>query len=58
MRILLLITLISCAPKHIETENSSQFSDYPEIDIEFEDLEDLPEAGNEESEEERDEEER
>ena len=51
MRQLLLLTLISCAPKHFETDDPTQFSDYPDLEIDFEDLEDLPEAGDEDEEE-------
>ena len=58
MRQLLLLTLISCAPKHFETDDPSQFSDYPDLEIDFEELEDLPEAGEDDGEEEKDEEER
>jgi hypothetical protein len=58
MRFLLLLILISCVPKHIEIDDPSQFSDYPDLEIDFEELEGLPEAGDGESEEEKDEEER
>lgn len=56
MRLLLLITLISCAPKHIETEEEIPFSNYPEIEINIEDLEEFPEAEDvQEDEEEKEE---
>ena len=48
MRQLLLLTLISCAPKHFETDDPSLFSDYPDLEIDFEELEGLPEAGDDE----------
>ena len=43
MRQLLLLTLISCAPKHFETDDPSQFSDYPDLEIDFEEFVDMME---------------
>ena len=58
MRALLFMVLVSCAPKHIEIEEEVPFSNYPEIEINIEDLEEFPEAEDVQEDEDEDEEKR